>query len=102
MNVKAVKIWLKSIAQIDEEIKHEQRIVADSLRRIDTYESRKQEFFDALNSISNPVYRRLLYLRYAEGKKWEEIETEMNYVEQHLHRIHSNAVKELCKYLKKE
>lgn len=41
--------------------------------------------------------KRLFYLRYIEGLRWEEVAVEMGYSWQHIHRLHSIALRMLNK-----
>jgi DNA-directed RNA polymerase specialized sigma24 family protein len=52
----------------------------------------RMEIVRTLNGIQTPEYNTLLYLRYIEGKTWEQIAVEMHYSIQHIYRMHDSAL----------
>ena len=52
----------------------------------------RMEIVRTLNRIQSPEYNMLLYLRYIEGKTWEQIAVEMHYSIQHIYRMHDTAL----------
>lgn len=57
----------------------------------------KREVMRVIDSLNNPDEINLLYLRYIQYMKWEDIAVEMNYSYPHIHRIHASALKNLEK-----
>ena len=53
------------------------------------------EISRAIQKIENYDYQDLLVKRYVLGKTWEKIAEEMNYSEQHIHRLHGEALKKI-------
>lgn len=70
-----------------------QNQLADSLRE-------ELELLDELEaavaSVEDARLRQVLYLRYIEGKKWEEIALKMNYDYRWVLRLHDRALAELA------
>ncbi len=54
-------------------------------------EKRKQ----AINRLKNPDQKKILWLRYIEHYKWEDIFYSMNYGKTRCHEIHNRAVAQL-------
>lgn len=46
-----------------------------------------------ISKVENYDYEDLLVKRYVLGEPWEKIAEEMNYSEQHIHRLHGEALK---------
>ena len=55
----------------------------------------RMEIVRTLNKIQTPEYNTLLYLRYIEGKTWEQIAVEMHYTFRHTTRLHGDALREV-------
>ena len=53
------------------------------------------EISRAIQKIENYDYQDLLVKRYVLGKPWEGIAEDMNYSEQHIHRLHGEALKKI-------
>lgn len=53
------------------------------------------EISRAIQKIENYDYQDLLVKRYVLGEPWEKIAEEMNYSEQHIHRLHGEALKKI-------
>lgn len=100
--VETTKLWLKSIYNINKEIDFEREKTKQSLERIEQLEKEKKRIFDIISAIDNPTYKSILYKRYVQGMKWEDIEIDLNYAGQHLHRLHNEAVKEVNKIRKEQ
>lgn len=49
----------------------------------------------AISKVENYDYEDLLVKRYVLGEPWEKIAEEMNYSEQHIHRLHGEALKKI-------
>lgn len=73
------------IIDLQEEINHE----------IDTLVDLKKEIYRKIQEVSNPEYKTVLERRYICLETWEQIAVDMNYSIQHIHRMHSLALKEI-------
>ena len=91
------EIWLRSMFNINKEIDFEREKVNQSIERIEKLEKEKEKLFNILDKITNPTYKQVLHKRYIQGKRWEDIERELNYAEQHIHRLHKQAIIEVHK-----
>jgi DNA-directed RNA polymerase specialized sigma subunit len=49
----------------------------------------------AIDNVQDAVCRRVLRLRYIDGKQWEEVAVQMNYSWAQTHRIHSDALQQI-------
>lgn len=95
--LETTKLWLKSIFDINRELDFEREKVKRSLERIEKLENDKEEICGIISVMSNPTYKSILHMRYIEGMKWEDMEIELNYANQSLHRLHKEAIKEVHK-----
>ena len=68
--------------------RYEKEIAADIDRLIDV----KREVMTVIDSLDNPDEITLLYKRYFQYLKWEEIAVEMKFDYRYVHRIHSRAL----------
>lgn len=55
------------------------------------------EISRAIQKVENYAYQDLLVKRYILGETWEKIAEDMNYSEQHIHRLHGEALKKFQK-----
>lgn len=55
----------------------------------------KREIMGVIKAVPNVEYQTLLEKRYLCFITWEQIAVDMNYSMQHIHRMHSNALKEI-------
>ena len=92
--------WLKSIFNINRQIDFERECAQCSLKRIEELEKQKEEIYKMILSIEKPEYKMILHKRYIQGKKWEEIEEDLHYASQHVHRLHKKAIMEIHKLRK--
>lgn len=53
------------------------------------------EIIDTVNSVSDQKEKELLWLRYIDGRKWEEVAEEMHYSSQHIYRLHGQALQSI-------
>lgn len=74
-------------------IEHEESL-ADEQRR---YFDLKRLIVAQIDAVDNHVHRNLLYCRYVESKRLEQIAVEMNYCYGHIKRIHGQALQEFGK-----
>ena len=68
---------------------------AEINRDIDALVELKREIIGAIKAVENPEYQTLLEKRYLCFLHWEQIAVDMNYSMQHIHRMHSMALKEI-------
>ncbi|HBE8721270.1 DUF1492 domain-containing protein [Clostridioides difficile] len=68
----------------------------DSLKKdIEKLVDLKSEIMSVIKAVPNVEYQTLLEKRYLCFLNWEQIAVDMNYSMQHLHRMHSSALKEI-------
>ncbi len=60
----------------------------------------KKEIENVIDKLEDETLKKLLKLRYLEFRKWRYIGEVLNYSEQHIHRLHNQALKEITKALK--
>lgn len=63
-------------------------------REIDNYVDEKHGIINQIQGLENEKYIKLLYLRYVEFKKFEEIAIEMNFTYQYTIELHGYALKD--------
>ena len=63
-------------------------------------EELKKEISCVISRVEDENLRDLLRLRYLEFRKWVDIAYILHYSEQHIHRLHNKALKEINKILK--
>lgn len=63
-------------------------------REIDNYVDEKHRIINQIQGLENEKYIKLLYLRYVEFKKFEEIAIEMNFTYQYTIELHGYALKD--------
>lgn len=88
---------LASLEVIDKEIEYNRTQIEELLKKIGNLEKRKENIINSISEITNPQYKKLLYLRFVKGMKWEAIAEEMHYAIQHIHRMRKEAIKEFEK-----
>jgi DNA-directed RNA polymerase specialized sigma subunit len=84
--------WLKAMFNINKELDFERENIAQSIKRVEQLEKEKETLCNIILSITNPLYKQILHKRYVQGKKWEEISSELHYENQHIHRLHKQAI----------
>lgn len=62
---------------------------------IDKFVDLKKEIRDAINTVTNPNERLVLRLRYIVFLTWEQVAEKMTYSLKQVHRIHSEALKNI-------
>lgn len=68
----------------------------DSLKKdIEKLVDLKREIMGVIKAVPNVEYQTLLEKRYLCFNTWEQIAVDMNYSMQHIHRMHSSALKEI-------
>lgn len=58
----------------------------------------REEIFkitQCIKTISTPVYRQILEMRYVDGMQWDEIAHKLGYSKQHVYRLHGWALHDL-------
>ena len=95
--IQQTEVWLKSVFNINKELDFERESIRYSEKRIKELEAQKEKLYKIVNNIKNPTYKLVLHKRYVQGKKWEEIEEELHYASQHIHRLHQKAIVEVNK-----
>jgi hypothetical protein len=63
-------------------------------RRIDIINNRR-EIENSINNVDKAELRTLLYKRYINGMKWENVAVEMSYSWKQVHRLHSKALEQI-------
>ena len=88
----------------------EEAVVAlvDGIKKLETEQlmlrselwSTRNQIIQTIGQVTRPEHNRLLYLRYVQGKMWEEIAVEMHYTYQWVAGpLHSNALNEVQQIL---
>ena len=68
----------------------------DSLKKdIEKLVDLKREIMGVIKAVPNVEYQTILEKRYLCFITWEQIAVDMNYSMQHIHRMHSSALKEI-------
>lgn len=62
-----------------------------------TYEILRERIVEQILGLDNVVQSRVLYDRYVQGKRWDDIAEELYYSRQHVCRIHGSALVEFAK-----
>lgn len=70
---------------------------AEADRKFDELVAARKNAERLIASVSDPVGREVLTLRYIFGKRWEDIAGEMNYSRRHIFRFHDKALSEISK-----
>ena len=74
-----------------------QRIIdleAEIDKEIDNFVSKKHKIINQIQALANETYISLLYKRYVEFKRLEEVAVEMNYTYQYIVELHGHALKQ--------
>lgn len=62
-------------------------------REINDFVDRKHKIINQIQGLDNPNYIKLLFKRYVEFKKFEQISVEMNFTIRNIYFIHGRALK---------
>ncbi len=62
--------------------------------KIDEYAGLKDKIIDQIHGLSNEIFVDLLYRRYVEFERLEEIAVDMNYAYDYIRRLHGHALQE--------
>lgn len=63
-------------------------------RMIDEYVDLKHKIIGKIHGLGNASHIKLLYARYVDGKRFEEIAVEMNYAYAYIKQLHKKALQE--------
>lgn len=64
---------------------------------IKKYTDLKHQIIGEIQSLDKPEYMQVLYKRYVENKRLEEIAREMNYDDVYIRRLHGRALQEFAR-----
>lgn len=73
-----------------------ERVIEDM---VDRYVNDRHRVIEEIQSLKNPNHIRLLFLRYVEFRKLDEIAKIMGYSEVHIRRMHGNALDEFSQFM---
>ena len=62
---------------------------------ITEYTEKYREICAVIDGVENPMYRRLLALRYLSFMPWKDIAADMNYTYRHITRMHGDALRQI-------
>ncbi len=74
--------------------------VAELKTKMTEYIQLRAEIMAAISKVDNDDYQQILYKRYCQMKKWEEIALEMSYTYQWVCKLHRRALEEIREILK--
>ena len=60
---------------------------------------KRDEIISVIESLDNPMYERILYLRYCQNKTWEEIGEDIDKSYQWVNELHERALKKIEKII---
>lgn len=75
-------------ADVDEML-HELRLCMDECQKL------RKEIFEVINAVPDATERLVLKYRYIDGLKWEDVAVHMDYCWQHIHKLHSKALRDI-------
>ena len=55
-------------------------------------ECKRMEIIKTVHAVEDLQLRRLLWLRYIDGMKWDDLADKMNFTSTHIHRLHRSAL----------
>ncbi len=74
--------------------------VAELKTKMTEYIQLRAEIMAAISKVDNDDYQQILYKKYCQMKKWEEIALEMSYTYQWVCKLHGRALEEIREILK--
>lgn len=74
--------------------------VAELKTKMTEYIQLRAEIMATISKVDNDDYQQILYKRYCQMKKWEEIALEMSYTYQWVCKLHGRALEEIREILK--
>ncbi len=101
---------LRSVSGTDEKTESQQECFAELRRKIcaageliaremKEYLDKERKIINEIQQLKKPKYVQLLYKKYVQFKKLEDIAAEMNYTYQYTRELHGQALKEFQKYI---
>ena len=74
--------------------------MAELKDKVTEYMQLRAEVMATISKVDNDDYQQILYKRYCQMKKWEEIALEMSYTYQWVCKLHGRALEEIREILK--
>lgn len=74
--------------------------MAELKDKVTEYIQLRAEVMATISKVDNDDYQQILYKRYCQMKKWEEIALEMSYTYQWVCKLHGRALEEIREILK--
>lgn len=79
-----------------------ERIQKNIDKTVSLYMNKRQQIIDRIHRTDKEAYIQVLYKRYIEGKKYEEMKREMHYEVSYLKKIHGKALNAYTNVMDKE
>ena len=79
-----------------------ERIQKNIDKTVSLYMNKRQQIIDRIHRTDKEAYIQVLYKRYIEGKKYEEMKREMHYEVSYLKKIHCKALNAYTNVMDKE
>lgn len=82
---------------VEKTIERLEEMEAEINRQIDAFANRRHTIIGQIQGLSSEAYISVLYKRYVEFKRLEEIAIEMGYTYKYVSRVHGYALQEFCR-----
>ena len=79
-----------------------ERIQKNIDKTVGLYMNKRQQIIDRIHRTDKEAYIQVLYKRYIEGKKYEEMKREMHYEVSYLKKLHGKALNAYTNVMDKE
>lgn len=79
-----------------------ERIQKNIDKTVSLYMNKRQQIIDRIHRTDKEAYIQVLYKRYIEGKKYEEMKREMHYEVSYLKKLHGKALNAYTNVMDKE
>lgn len=79
-----------------------ERIQKNIDKTVSLYMNKRQQIIDRIHRTDKEAYIQVLYKRYIEGKKYEEMKKEMHYEVSYLKKLHCKALNAYTNVMDKE
>lgn len=79
-----------------------ERIQKNIDKTVSVYMDKRQQIIDRIHKTDKEAYMQVLYKRYIEGKKFEEIKREMHYEVSYIRKLHCKALRAYTNVMNKE
>lgn len=79
-----------------------ERIQKNIDNTVSLYMDKRQQIIDRIHKTEKEAYMQVLYKRYIEGKKFEEIKREMHYEVSYIRKLHCKALHAYTNVMDKE